>query len=603
MRNNRNILVIVFLLFSVHVSGQYANPRKLQAFIKDAIEKAYPASVRIWAFDTLSNTRTGAQFTGVVVKADGHILTAAHVNTPGNTYKIMFPNGQSSIAVGLGEIELAEVPFTPDVAMMKIVGKGLWPYAEMGWSSALSINEPCISIAYPESLDQPLPMVRFGHIQDLNNKYGFIQSTCIMEPGDSGGPLFDCLGRVIGIHSAVDIKETDNFEVPVDLYRKYWTALNKPETYTSFPLLKDDLGKDLLATRIIAIAGLNDLNSRFEVPDKLKGSSVQIESNIHGEAQKAQGTLFSLLDSKLKSGAEKSSAKKSSTDSNETATSIPLTNSDENDRGSFITFKKQIFTDENTSILISKSSLVGDSVIAKIAGKYISLKVVARDQENDLVLLQPSVKVKGGIDLEKVLSDTIGFNQLGNFLLSPLANDSCKVSILGSTQFGLPKISSIGYLPAQISFFRPLLVTSVPQQTATAICNLEKGDLILSINGVPLIQRADYIRECKKYWVGDEVNVQIKRGDSILSKQVMLEPKLSAVSSHPALLFEGGKSIRHDGFKRVFVHDAKLKPQECGGPVFDNEGHFYGINIARFSRVSNIVIPAAVVLRFICQAH
>ncbi len=562
MRNNRNLLVIVFLLFSVHVSGQHFNPHKLQASIKKAIEKAYPASVRIWAFDTLSNTRTGAQFTGVVVKADGHILTAAHVNTPGNTYKVMFPDGQSAIAVGLGEIELAEAPSTPDVAMMKIVGSKLWPYAEMGWSSALSINEPCISIAYPESLDQPLPMVRFGHIQDLNNKYGFIQSTCIMEPGDSGGPLFDYSGRVIGIHSAVDIKETDNFEVPIDLYRKYWKALNKAETYKSFPILKDDVGKDPLAAQIVAVAGLNDPDSHFEIQDKLKGSSVQIASNIQGKMQKVQGTLFSLLGYGLKSGAGKGSS-------------------------------------ENTSILISKSSLVGDSAIAEIAGRHITLKVIARDQENDLVLLQPSVKIKGGIDLKKVLSDTIGFSQLGNFLLSPLANDSCKVSVLGSTQFGLPKIASIGFLPAQISFFGPLLVTSVPQQTDTAKANLEKGDLILSINGVALNQRADYIRECKKYWAGDEVTIQVRRNDSTLSKKIILEPKLPVVSSHPASLFDGGKSIRHDGFKKVFAHDAKLKPQECGGPVFDNEGHFYGINIARFSRVSSIVIPTAAVLRLI----
>lgn len=566
MRNNRNVLVIVFLLFSVHVSGQHFNPHKLQASIKNAIEKAYPASVRIWAFDTLSNTRTGPQFTGVVVKGDGHILTAAHVNTPGNTYKVMFPDGKCGIAVGLGEIELAEAPSTPDVAMMKIVGNRLWPYAEMGWSSALSIDEPCISIAYPESLNQPLPMVRFGHIHDLNNKYGFIQSTCIMEPGDSGGPLFDYLGRVIGLHSAVDVRETDNFEVPVDLYRKYWTALNKAETYTSLPLLKDTVGKDPLDTRIIANAELEDLNLHLKVPDKHKGSSVQIESRIHGKVQKVQGTLFSLLGYSLKSIAEKSNT-------------------------------------ENASILISKSSLVGDSVSAEIAGKHVALKVIARNQENDLVLLQPSVKIKGGIDLKNVLSDTLRFNQLGNFLLSPLANGSCKVSVLGSTQFGLPKVASIGYLPAQISFFGPLVVTAVPQQSAATNGNMKKGDLVLGINGVVVTQRADYIRECKKYWAGDEVTVQFKRGDSTLSKRVVLELKIPAASGHPALLFEGGKSVRHDGFNTVFAHDAKLKPQECGGPVFDNEGHFYGINIARFSRVSNIVIPAAVILQLSMECN
>lgn len=73
------------------------------------------------------------------------------------------------------------------------------------------------------------------------NQYGFLQSTCLMEPGDSGGPLFDANGNVVGIHSAIDVSEKENFEVPVDLYRTYWSALQQPRTYGEYPVQKDSL--------------------------------------------------------------------------------------------------------------------------------------------------------------------------------------------------------------------------------------------------------------------------------------------------------------------------------------------------------------------------
>mgnify|MGYP006190613121 FL=1 len=132
----------------------------------------------------------------------------------------------------------------PDVGMMKITDKGIWPFAEMGYSNSLVAGEPCISISYPESLNQQLPTLRLGQVAEVKNEYGFIRSTCKMEPGDSGGPLFDYHGRVIGLHSAIDVGEDQNFEIPVDLYRKYWTALKKEMTYTSFPVLQDSIGKD-----------------------------------------------------------------------------------------------------------------------------------------------------------------------------------------------------------------------------------------------------------------------------------------------------------------------------------------------------------------------
>jgi serine protease Do len=68
---------------------------------------------------------------------------------------------------------------------------------------------------------------------------------------------------------------------------------------------------------------------------------------------------------------------------------------------------------------------------------------------------------------------------------------------------------------------------------------------------------------------------------------------------HTADGFPGGRSLRSDGFRKVFAQDAALKASECGGPVFDGNGRFVGINIGRHSRTSTIVMPADVIAEFV----
>lgn len=51
--------------------------------------------------------------------------------------------------------------------MLKIVNKGAWPFAPMGHSANLTKGMLSISIAFPESLDQALPMIRVGEIYDV----------------------------------------------------------------------------------------------------------------------------------------------------------------------------------------------------------------------------------------------------------------------------------------------------------------------------------------------------------------------------------------------------------------------------------------------------
>ncbi len=95
-----------------------------------------------------------------------------------------------------------------------------------------------------------------------------------------------------------------------------------------------------------------------------------------------------------------------------------------------------------------------------------------------------------------------------------------------------------------------------------------------------------------------ESNTRVKHDLAMLKID---EPGEWPVGTHSADKFEGGKSVRLDGFKKVFAHDANIKSDECGGPVFDAEGNFYGINIARFSRTTTLVLPAPVIFDIITK--
>ena len=84
MNNYSRVLTITLvMLFNLNAIAQKKQVAKFQYTIAQAVKKAYSASVRMWGFDVQQNQRTSGQFSGVVVSADGYILTAAHTILPG----------------------------------------------------------------------------------------------------------------------------------------------------------------------------------------------------------------------------------------------------------------------------------------------------------------------------------------------------------------------------------------------------------------------------------------------------------------------------------------------------------------------------------------
>jgi len=191
--------------------------QQLQEHVKKVISKVTPAVVGI---------RIGnAAGSGVIIDAEGHVLTAGHVSgKPGRKCTVILPNGKLLEAKSLGQNTGI------DSGLIKITAKGKFPYAELGDSSKVKLSEWVLSIGHPGGFKKGrTPVVRLGRVATVTSR--LIRTDCALVGGDSGGPLFDMQGRVIGIHSRIGFTITENVHVPVNTYRETWERLAKGESW------------------------------------------------------------------------------------------------------------------------------------------------------------------------------------------------------------------------------------------------------------------------------------------------------------------------------------------------------------------------------------
>ncbi|SFE07809.1 trypsin-like peptidase domain-containing protein [Flavobacterium phragmitis] len=509
--------------------------------VKKVLEKSYPAAVKLWGIDSLSAKQNSPQFSGVVVKPEGIILTAAHAIHPGNFYRVRFPDGKTVRAKAMGRMGIKSMQGRPDIGMLKIIDSGTYPFAEMGWSDSMSIDNLCVSIAYPTTLDQDVPTIRVGKIATVLDPWGFMVSTCKMEPGDSGGPLFDNLGRVIAIHSRIAIDEDINYESPINLFREYWEYLQLPINYAELPSDKLQFTSDTLKDKLI-----NNLNT---APHNLATKGiVEIVSKADKTKVIAFGTLI-----------------------------IPENKS------------------RNSSWIVTKSSLLTNAVLVKIDGKLYNAKVFATSLPDDLALLKISKTDKEGISKTK---DTESFENLGTLLISFLSDNKSELSSLGSNVFKFTVKPAKGYLGAGANFINGnITITSLGPDSPAVKAGLQVKDQVKYINGIAVVKPEDYGKELMQYMVGDTISIKGLRNEEEFICTAVLEK--FPLSDHPSNKFKGGRSERFDNFESVFAHDAKLLPYQCGGPVFKDDGTFMGVNIARFSRTCSLAVPADVIFNFV----
>ena len=194
-----------------------AELQAIQDRIRELTPQIIPATVAI---------QVGrANGSGVVIDAEGHVLTAAHVaGHPGRNAMIHFPNGRTARGTTLGlNQEL-------DAGLIRITDKGPWPFVPLGTSAQVQEGAWCLATGHPGGFDPGRPPVlRWGRV--LKAEPSAILSDCTLVGGDSGGPLFNLRGEVIGIHSRIGKNLTINVHVPIDPFRASWDRLARGEVW------------------------------------------------------------------------------------------------------------------------------------------------------------------------------------------------------------------------------------------------------------------------------------------------------------------------------------------------------------------------------------
>jgi S1-C subfamily serine protease len=139
---------------------------------------------------------------GVLLTPDGYVLTNHHVVREGSRVRLMLMDGKQ---LG-GELVGSDPP--NDLAVVRAEGSGL-PYASLGDSSALKVGQLVIAIGNPlgfqSSVSTGVVSATGRGMRSLDHRLieNVIQHTAPLNPGNSGGPLVDSRGRVVGINTAI----------------------------------------------------------------------------------------------------------------------------------------------------------------------------------------------------------------------------------------------------------------------------------------------------------------------------------------------------------------------------------------------------------------
>ncbi len=193
----------------------------------EAVQRAMPATVSIFI------PGGGGGGSGVLISPDGYALTNFHVTSPAGTYmRCGLSDGRIYDAVIIG------IDPVGDLALIRLLGRDDFPYAEMADSRRARVGQWCMVIGNPFLLATNLqPSVSWGILSGVG-RYQYpsgtlleyadcLQTDASINPGNSGGPLFDDSGRLLGIVGRASFEKRGRVNVGVG----YAISINQAQNF------------------------------------------------------------------------------------------------------------------------------------------------------------------------------------------------------------------------------------------------------------------------------------------------------------------------------------------------------------------------------------
>jgi len=454
---------------------------------------------------------------GVIVSEDGLVLTAGHVvGKPGQEVVFMFADGKTAKGKTLGLYGNA------DAGMMRITDPGKWPYLPRGQSRGLHVGAWCLALGHPLGFmkDRP-PVVRLGRILRLSDNV--IQTDCALVGGDSGGPLFDLEGRIIGIHSRIGMAMDINIHVPIDVFADNWERLLKGEQWQdSVPARECDEIKSLFAG-LVAEARRSTVRVRCDGQETALGTIVGPDGWI-----------------------------------------------------------------------LTKASEVSGKILCRLAdGRELEAKVIGISHPFDLAMLKVDAVDLPCVQWSKHVP------QVGQWLAAAgMADDPVSVGVVSVPPRRIPPSSGVLGISLKTDADGPPQIEKVFPNSPAEKAGLKENDLVTHIDGKPLSNAAELIEAVRSRRLGDNVRLNVRRGDQVLAVPVKLGQIETPGAQRRDVQNRSGVGIsrRNDDFPVVLQYDIVVRPIDCGGPVVDLSGKVVALNIARGGRTETYGIPTAVLL-------
>ncbi|XP_040898817.1 serine protease HTRA1 [Toxotes jaculatrix] len=259
-------------------------------FIADVVDKIVPAVVHLELFQRLpfSNEEVSVSSgSGFVVSEDGWIVTNAHVLTNKQRIKVGLKSGLQYDAV------VKDMDQKMDIALIKIDPDTPLPVLRLGQSSDLRPGEFVVAVGSPFSLQNTVTTGIISTVQRNGLELGFkdsdmdyIQTDAMINYGNSGGPLVNLDGDVIGINT-LKVAAGISFAIPVDKICQFLAESYNRQVSGNAVQKKKFIGVRMLQLSPSLIQDLKERESEF--PDVSSG--LYIYEVIPGTAASSAGLI------------------------------------------------------------------------------------------------------------------------------------------------------------------------------------------------------------------------------------------------------------------------------------------------------------------------
>ncbi|KAM9716471.1 serine protease HTRA1B [Menidia menidia] len=244
-------------------------------FIADVVEKIAPAVVHIELFRKMAFSKREvavASGSGFLVSEDGLIVTNAHVVANKHRVKVELKSGATYDA------KIKDIDEKADIALIQIHTPVQLPVLLLGLSAGLRPGEWVVAVGSPFSLQNTVTTGIVSTAQRGGRELGlphsdmdYIQTDAIINYGNSGGPLVNLDGEVVGINT-LKVTAGISFAIPSDKIQQFLLEAHRRQARGQTALKKKFIGVRMMSLTPTLVKELKERQSDF--PDLTSGAYV-----------------------------------------------------------------------------------------------------------------------------------------------------------------------------------------------------------------------------------------------------------------------------------------------------------------------------------------